>query len=189
MTPFTYVATLTSIVLGLGIARILSGVGTLLQERGVRKTYWVHTLWSINVLLFLLLNWWILYRWHAQNDWTFFLFVFILISPIISFLLSVMLFPDSLASVGDMQRHFYQNHRWFFALAAILPVVDAADTLLKGWEHFISQGVIYPITIMVIFICSVIAAVTKDERFHAFFAIFFLAYILAFISINLMALV
>ena len=185
MSPFAYVATLTSIVLGLGIARILSGLGALLQNRSKRTIYWVHSLWGFNVLLFLLLNWWILYRWHAQSNWTFFLFIFILISPILSFLLSVLLFPDSLASINDFKHHFYQNHHWFFAIAAALPLLDAADTLLKGWDHFISQGAIYPTTIGLIFILSLIAAMTKKERYHKFFAVFFLVYILVFISINL----
>ena len=29
--------------------------------RGSIGTYWVHTLWTGNVFLWLLLNWWILY--------------------------------------------------------------------------------------------------------------------------------
>jgi hypothetical protein len=189
MEPFAYVAALTSIVLGLGIARVLSGLGVLLQRRGERSIYWVHALWGINVLLFLLMNWWILYRWHSQEVWTFFLFVFILISPIVSFLLTVILFPEPLYSTIDLKQHYYENCRWFFALAAILPLIDFADTLLKGWSHFLAQGIIYPITILLIFVLSVIAAITKRERYHAFFAVFFLLYLTVFIGINLLTLV
>jgi len=57
MTPFQYVAPLTSIVIALGITRILTGLGRILQMRGSVRTYWVHTLWTGNVFLWLLLNW------------------------------------------------------------------------------------------------------------------------------------
>jgi hypothetical protein len=65
MTPFEYIALLTSIVIALGITRVLTGVGKVLQLRGSVRFTWVHTLWAGNVFLWLLLNWWILYRWRT----------------------------------------------------------------------------------------------------------------------------
>ncbi len=62
MAPFEYIALLASIVIALGITRILTGFGKVLQLRGEIRFYWVHALWSGNVFLWLLLNWWILYR-------------------------------------------------------------------------------------------------------------------------------
>ena len=79
------------------------------------------------------LNWWILFRWHTQSEWNFFLFLFILLSPTVEFLLAVLLFPEPLEHGTDFKQHFYSNHRWFFVLAALLPPLDAADTLLKGY--------------------------------------------------------
>ena len=40
-------------------------------------------------------------------------------------------------------------------------------------------------TIALLFVLCVIGAVTKSERFHAAFAVFFLFYIMLFITINL----
>jgi hypothetical protein len=189
MSQFTYVATLTSIVLGLGIAKVLSGLGSLLLTRDQSRIYWVHALWGVNVLLYLLLDWWILFRWHTRAEWTFFLFLFILLSPIILFLLAVLLFPDPLPDTTNPKEHFYRNHRWFFGLAATLPVLDGIDTLLKGWTHFLSQGILYPFTILIIFLFCIIAASTQSEHFHACFAVFFLVYMVLFISINLLVLI
>jgi hypothetical protein len=42
MDPFSYLSVLTSIVLALGITRILTGLGRLLQKRGRVRVYWVH---------------------------------------------------------------------------------------------------------------------------------------------------
>lgn len=188
MDPFSYLSYLTSIVIALGITRILTGFGQLVQRRGKTDLYWVHHLWALNVFVYLVMNWWILFRWHSQQQWTFFLFLFVLLSPTIAFLLSVLLFHDSMEQGIDFKAHYYSNQRWFFGLAALLPPIDAVDTLLKGTAHFAAQGPIYPITLLIIFGLSVAAALTRNERFHAYFAGFFLIYLLAFISINLQVL-
>jgi len=189
MNPFEYVALLTSIVLALGITRVLGGVGAMLGHRRKHSLYWVHLVWLLNVFLWLLLNWWILFRWHQQETWTFFLFGFVLLSPIIAFLLSVLLVPEPIGEGLDFKRHFYDNHRPFFALAALLPPIDLTDTLLKGWAHFQAQGMVYPVSIGVWFELMVIAAVTRSQRYHAAYSIFFFIYLLVFISINLSLLV
>ena len=120
MTPFQYVAPLTSIVIAIGITRILTGLGRTVQMRGSVRTYWVHTLWTGNVFLWLLL--------------------------------SVLLLPEPLEIGSDLKRRFYQNSHWFFALAALLPPIDALDTLLKGAAHFQAQGPIYVVTIALLFV-------------------------------------
>jgi hypothetical protein len=185
MDPFSYLSFLTSIVLGLGITRVLAGFGKIVQSRGRFTHYWVHHVWAVNVFLYTTLNWWILFRWHSQPQWNFFLFLFILLSPTVEFLLAVLLFPDPLEHGTDFRQHYYSSRRWFFALAATLPPLDLVDTLLKGVAHFQSQGPLYPTTIALVFVLSVVAAYTDNETFHRAFAIFFCAYLLLFISVNL----
>jgi len=97
----------------------------------------------------------------------------------------MLLFPDVIEDGLDFRRHFYANHRWFFVLGALLAPIDAMDTLLKGRAHFIAQGPLYVVTLLLVCVLNIAAASTRRERFHAFFAIFFLIYLLAFISINL----
>jgi hypothetical protein len=185
MGPFEYLSLLTSVVIGLGITRLLVGIGRVLQGRRDLRPYWVHLLWSLNVFVFLLLNWWILFRWRDHGAWSFYLFVFVLLSPIVSFLLTVLLYPEPLADEADFEAHFFANHRWFFGLGAMLPVIDLGDTLLKGWQHFLQQGPLYLVTLAIIFVMSVVAASTRSRSYHAAFALFFLAYLLGFIGINL----
>jgi hypothetical protein len=163
----------------------LTGIGRLLQFRGRIQLYWVNLLWSLNVFLYLVLNWWILFRWQSQGQWNFFLFLFVLLSPTVAYLLSELLFPAPLDVGSNLRQHFYQNHRWFFLLAALLPLIDAGDTRLKGYEHFVAQGPIYVVTIVLLFGLNLIAAWTRREWFHKVFSVFFLVYITAFISINL----
>jgi hypothetical protein len=49
MGAFEYLSVLISIILALGMTRVLGGVGEMLQARSLRRIYWVHALWIINL--------------------------------------------------------------------------------------------------------------------------------------------
>src|SRR5438067_12052662 len=93
MSAFQYLYVLISIILSLGMTRVLGGVGEMLQARSHRRIYWVHAIWIVNLFLYLVIALWIFYRCLNQQPWTFFLFVFVLISPSVLYLASLLLFP------------------------------------------------------------------------------------------------
>ena len=185
MDAFSYIAIVPSIIIALGLTRLLTGLGKMFEKRQKVQTYWVHLLWSLNVFLFMVLNWWVLFRWQTQVTWNFPLFLFLLITPTISFLLTVVLFPEPFHEPMNFQEHFHEERRSFFILAAFLPPLDFVDTLLKGVPHLLAQGSIYFVTISLLTALSVVAIVTKNKNYHKFFAIFFLIYISVFILVNL----
>jgi len=180
-----YVSGLTTVVLALGNARLLVGVGRLMEHRPQVRLYWVHLMWVANLFLFLSLQWWILFRWASWTSWNFFLFVFLIASPTVGFLLCVMLFHEPLSEHADFKQHFYGNHRWFFSLGALLPPLDFIDTLWKGYSHLVAQGFIYPITLTLVTSLSIVGAITANEKYHKFFAVFFFVYLTAFVAMNL----
>ena len=53
-------------------------------------------------------------------------------------------------------------------------MVDIADTLLKGIPHFLALGKPYIISSVLYFSGMVTAAITRNERYHQFYAVFFL---------------
>lgn len=185
MDAFPYVSGLTSVILALGLARLLLGFGRLFERRHQMRLYWVHLLWAGNVFLYITLQWWILFLWQGQQNWSFFLFVFLLATPTVLFLLSVVLFHDPMKENTDFKQHYYENRTWFFGLAALIPPLDLVDTSLKGYTHLVAQGPIYIVTIVLMTILSVVAATSKNENYHKFYSAFFLIYILVFITLNL----
>jgi hypothetical protein len=177
MAAFEYLSVLISIILALGMTRVLGGVGEMLQARSHRRIYWVHAIWIINLFLYLVIAWWIFYRWRNQQPWTFFLFVFVLISPTVLYLASLLLFPresDVDRSI-DYKTHYYANHRAFFILFALFTPVDIADSLLKGIPHFLGLGPIYFVSNLLYFVGLTTAAITRNKRYHELYAVFFLA--------------
>jgi hypothetical protein len=128
MDAFSYIAIVPSIIIALGLTRLLTSLGKMFEKRQKVQTYWVHLLWSLNVFLFMVLNWWLLFRWQTQVTWNFPLFLFLLVTPTISFLLTVVLFPEPFHEPMSFQEHFYEERRSFIILAAFLPSLDFIDT-------------------------------------------------------------
>jgi hypothetical protein len=176
MAAFEYLSVLISIILALAMTRVLGGVGEMLQARSQRHIYWVHVIWIINLFLYLVVEWWIFYRWRNQQPWTFLLFIFVLIGPTLLYLASILLFPREAAldESVDYKTHYYANHRAFFIIFGLYGPVDVVDTLLKGVPHFLEQGPQYVVSTTVFIVGMTIAAITKNEGYHQFYALFFL---------------
>jgi hypothetical protein len=89
----------------------------------------------------------------------------------------IVLFPpeSSLDDFVNYKTHYYSNHRVFFVLFTVFSPVDFVDTLLKGISHLVALGPLYFISSILFFAGLVIAAITRNERYHQCYAIFFLA--------------
>jgi hypothetical protein len=138
MDPFSYLSVLISIVLALGMTRVLAGVGDMLQARSHRRIYWVHAVWIVNLFFYLVVAWWIFYRWRNQQTWTFFLFVFVLISPTILYLASLLLFPreGDVDLAVDYKTHYYANQ------SAFVPLWIVAKKILQlGMRRSIRENI------------------------------------------------
>jgi hypothetical protein len=184
MDPFSYIVVLTSIVLGLGVTRLVGGFGHLLQRRKQARGYWVHALWMVNLLLLTAIVWWMGYRWRATERWPFLLFLWLLLEPILLYLISSLLFPDEedRTAIDNWETYFFDNHRRIFVLLALVYPIDLIDTLLKGGAHFRAQGPFYLGTMIVFTILSVVAAFTRRKSYHSGFAVLFFVYNLIFVG-------
>ena len=189
MTHFEYVIILVSIVLGLSVTKLLTGVGEMLQARAHAKQYWVHNVWVANAFISNLMVWWVAYRWlnweQDGHTWNFFLFVFILLTPIVQFLVAVLLFPDEIREGQDMRDPFESIQRPLFLLLATLPLIDIVDSTLKGLDHVRNLGPAYLPTLLLSTALNVTAAFTTRRNFHAVFGVVNLVMMLVYIFAQL----
>jgi hypothetical protein len=94
------------------------------------------------------------YRWRNAQHWTLLLFIWLLVAPLILYLVTALLFPTSQDDVvvTDWREHYYANNRKIFALfgltfvidlvagSALLRVDDAAHHILRGrCDHKITE--------------------------------------------------
>ncbi len=187
---FNYVAVLVSIVSGLALTRLMSGLSEIIQAANRPRTYWIHVTWMLTLVLEVMLSWWVLYRWHTASVWTFFLFVWVTIPPVMLYLASAILVPGELETTGSptWRDYYYKNRRGFFLIFGAIAPLDVVDTLLKGWQHFLDQGPLYLPFVGVWLIGCLGCAISRNPKLHAIFAIAFPVMIIFYITIVLLRL-
>ena len=133
MDDFNYLAVLISIILGLGMTQLLSGLGRWIEGRAESGFYAPTLVWVIVLLLLHVQTWWTLYGLRSHQGWSFLHFALVLLQPTILFLLTVLALPSAGAGVVDPRDNYYTQRRWFFSvLAALLLTSVLRDLALTG---------------------------------------------------------
>ena len=126
ISSFEYVTVLISIVLGLGITQILTGIARLIQKRDKLIIYWPHLLWIIFILFLHVQEWWVMYELKMFIPWRLPVFLFVMLYPITLFVMAKLIFPNKLKGKQiDLKKFYYKNFKKFFGLlifSAILSI-------------------------------------------------------------------
>lgn len=112
MSQFEYFVVAVSIILALGISRLLDGVLPALQSP-VR--YWTHFLWIIQKLFNHILWWWGLWSISEFENWHLGWFFYTIAGPIVLYLQATALVTTSPKDIESWEDHFFKIRIWFFA--------------------------------------------------------------------------
>ena len=132
MTEFEYLAVLVSLILGLGITHLLSGVGRMIHRRGQYKPDAVHILWTAATFWILILNWWVFFESRRLEEWSFTLFLIVIVWAVLFFLMAVVLYPPDMSEGEDYAAVFERNRTWFLGLFVASSVSDIVLTASRG---------------------------------------------------------
>jgi hypothetical protein len=171
MNMFEYVMVLASVIIGLGVTHLLQGVAIIIQHPGRKPIYWVHLIWVGIVLFQCMFWWWWQFAYSETETWTFLLYLFVLLFATVAYLLCAVVMPSDMEGYRDFRDFFYSRRAWIFGALILFNLFDLADTALKGAEHFASLGLQYPIRMGAFIALNTVAAVVRNERFHALFAV------------------
>ena len=94
MTEFEFFMVMVSIIVALGIERILTGVAQSHRCRKSIQLYWVHSIAVLVVSALMFRSWWQVWEAHLLQEWNFLVFVHLLMSPVAYFIMAHLLFPD-----------------------------------------------------------------------------------------------
>jgi len=134
MDAFSYLSVLISIVLGLGVTQVLTGVGRAIEARQRVDVYGPALIWAAVILLVHVQTWWVMFGMRAYQGWTFGAFLLVLLQPAVLYLLAALVLPTDFTSDAiDLRRHYDGHASWFFALALLLLVQSLLrDRILNG---------------------------------------------------------
>ena len=132
MTPFEYVVVLISIILGLGITQIMTGVADLVHQWYKVKLYWTHLVWIVLVFVLHIQEWWLTYNLRDVGTWRLPIFLFITLYPVNLFILARILFPfNPPEGAIDLKIFYYANFRKFFLVTMILNVLSVIQNVTE----------------------------------------------------------
>ena len=140
MDPYEYLTIFISVVLGLAVVHLLSGVSLILDTRVRQRVDWIHLVWTTNVFVTTLLVWWFNFSLTAVQVWTLLHFLNLVAYSVVLYLLSALLFPVQGVEIIDFRAHFEANRPRFFMVWLVFQVVDFADVALarqalgSGWD-------------------------------------------------------
>ena len=120
--------------------------------------------------------WWWEFRLGTIVEWTFGIYLFVILYAFLVFLLCALLFPTSFTDKDGFKGYFYAKRAWFFSVFILMQLVDMGDAVIKGMDYFYSLGLQYPVSQSVLVVISAIAIFTRNERFHSGFVLVALGY-------------
>lgn len=167
---FAHVRTAISIIVGLSIGRLLTGLARFVQHPGQHKVYGVHLVWTFFMLLQVIYFWW--WEFHLSAvQWTFPLYCFVVLYASLFFFMCTLLFPDAMNEYKGFADYFMSRRKWFFGFLIVAFLMDIVDTLSKGEAYLALLGPEYWLRIALYIGLSAIAIHSTSPRFHMTFAV------------------
>lgn len=137
MSIISHISVFISLVLGLAVVHILGGISLMIDTRKETKTYWIHTLWTINMLFAVILVWLSSFVLSPLSEISVLHFLNLIAYAIVTYLISGLLFPVHGEEITDFFEHFTANRFRLYVLGIIFTIVDATD----GFQEFLNTDV------------------------------------------------
>lgn len=131
MNAFDYLAVIISIVLGLSLTQLLTGLGRMIQLRRHIRFYWPAVLAVLALIVADVQFWWSMFGLRERTDWDFAGFFVLLVQASVLSIASTVIvpaMPDGADDI-DMKSAYFDHSRWYFGLLIGLLAVS----LVKSW--------------------------------------------------------
>ncbi len=173
---YPHIRVVLSIILGMGITTLLSGVASVIEHPRRYGWSWIHMTWAVWALLSIVTFWWWEFRLTAVQVWTFGKYVFVIAYGATYFMVSTLLFPRDVREYGSYEHYLIQRRGWFFGTIALITLMDLADTALKGESRWHMLGQAYPVHTVLMLVIAGLGAWLASRRLQLAIALFSLAY-------------
>ncbi|HEU5290223.1 MAG TPA: hypothetical protein VFU05_06225 [Cyclobacteriaceae bacterium] len=177
MSPFEYVIVLVSIIYGLGITLILTGVAELIRRWRVIIPFTTYFIWIVLVFVLHVYEWWEHYRLRSIASWSLPLFLFVILYPILLFILANLLFPTKWPKKGiNLKEFYFATYDKFFLWTILLALLAIIQNIFL--EGYVLQEQFVQIIVLIIF-SSLLIWRTTNVIVHTLVALLMLSFMLA----------
>ena len=165
MTHFEYVAVIVSIILGLGIVRLLSSLDQIFSK----DRYWPHAVWVITIFWMHTQNWWAF--WDMRN----LSFNVVLYSLWVGFVSLMYLCTVALTSRKNdeiaWKEHYYGQKNWFFGVLIVTIIAAIFVSLL-----FFDASFLHPYRALQtsLLLLAILSFFSEREKVHEVVSVLFL---------------
>ena len=182
ISAFEYVTVLISIVLGLGITQVLTGIADLVHQSNRVKVYWPHFVWVFLVLLMHVQEWWVTYDLKNYEPWRLPTFFFIMLYPVNLFILARLLFPFGMQDgIIDLKTFYFENYRKIFGFTCALILLAILDGVFIRSRSILDESLKLVLLLLMLFFIS---RKSLAELAHKIIATVFLFLLLLSIAVE-----
>ncbi len=141
MSVFEFTMVLLSIILGLAIAELMSGVLRLIRVQSPVRSFWVSASWAAWLLLSLVQTWWNSWGYSSYDlqSWTIWQVLFLITPSLLLFLAAGLVLPtESWAS--DAWEHYLRYRRPFFGILLLLLLAWSIEWTWVAGQPLVGRG-------------------------------------------------
>ena len=178
MHAFDYLSIFVSIIIAFGVTHLLSQFARLIHLRNRVRWSAPALIWAISLLILQVQIWWVSFYRREIEHWTFFGFALYLLIPAVVSTLSYIVLPE-LHSDVDLDKEFYHNRRWFFALLGGVVVVSLAEDLVRTHMVAVDANTIFRAVFLIV---AALGMVLNGRKAQLIVAIGFLSLLVGYIA-------
>lgn len=175
MSTYEYITIFTSIILGLAIVNVLSGISVIIHKGIKTVFYWIHTIWVINIFTVILLLWWNNLILNDLPELSFLHYLNLVAYSVVLYLMSSLLFPVKFDESINFKKLFYDNRKTLYIMGMVFVITDLCDATL---EKIVTDGAFripQLVNISIYFILFLLGLKINKPAFHGVVALVFSA--------------
>ena len=174
MTHFEYISVMVSIIMGLGIVRLLGSFDKVFSEH----RYWPHAVWVLTLFWLHVQNWWAYWEIRTVS------FNVALYSTWVGYAslmyLTTVALTNRRSDDTPWKEHFFAQRRWFFGVMILTIILAIFLTRL-----FFGASLLHPYRAIQLTLLALViwAAVSDREKYHKIISVLFFIFMAIGISI------
>jgi hypothetical protein len=161
---FEFLMVPVSLIIGLGITELLTGVALTIRYRKSIAVYWGHSIFVVIVFLALVQQWWEIWNLRDTPSWSFPGCLMMRGGPIGLYLIAHLLYPEPVSN-ADFRKYYYEEMRPIFLIALLTVLVTASFSPLIIDQSIFQLDNLSSFVLPLVFTAL---ALSQNSRLHAF---------------------